>query len=171
MANLMQHSAQTLDISDDERNCSPARGDRCNKENVAPADYQTAANLPSRRDMMTEDVRAPLGDLETKDYYAEGCDASSVIIINAEDDDEEVNGKALAEDPSSPTRPRADAVTESQHGWESLLAQMKGKGNTANEPGSDATEEIQIWESESAKDEAEANEDANAAICQQATLA
>ena len=160
MANLMQHSAQTLDISDDEGNSSPAKGDRCNKENVAPADYHIAANLPSRRDMMTEDVRSPLGDLETKDYFAEGCDTSSIIIIPAEDE-EEFNEKAATEGPSSPTRPRANAVTEGQHGWESLLAQMGAKPNAVNEIEEDTAAEIQIWESESAKDEAEAIEDAN----------
>ena len=167
----MQHSAQTLDISDDEGSNSPSKGDRCNKENVAPADYQTAPNIPSRRDMMTEDVRSPLGDLEAKDYYAEGCDASSAVIINAEDDEEVANEKATVEEPSSPTRPRANAITEGQHGWEPLLAQMGAKTKGVNELDEDTATEIQIWESESAKDEAEAIEDADAVVGKQATLA
>ena len=171
MANLMEHSTHTLDISDDEGRSSPIKGDCCNKENVAPVDHQTTANSPSRRDMMTEDVRSPLGDLETTEYYAEGCDASSVIIIPAEDDVEEANEKATMDGPFSPTRPRPYAAIEGQHGWESLLAQMGAKTDTTNEIAEDGTTEIQIWESESAKDEAEAIDDVNVAAGKQATSA
>ena len=173
MANLMEHSTQTLEISDDDeagsgRSSSPSKGDRCNKENVAPADYQPAATTTSRRDMMLDEARSPLGDLRAKDYYAEGCDASSVIIIPAEEEleDESFVEKMakVAEGPFSPT------TNKGVSGWESLLAQMSSNNKTAGHDllgeavdDEDAKTEIQIWESESAKDEAEAIDEAHAA--------
>lgn len=158
MANLMEHSTHTLDISDDEGRTSPTKGDRCNKENIAPAGYHTTTNSPSRRDLMTEDVRSPLADLETKEFYAEGCDASSVVILPTED--EESDDKPTREGPFSHTRPCANAATEGQHGWGSLLAQMDAKTVSACGADEDTARGIQIWESESAKDEAEAIENA-----------
>ncbi|KAL8711700.1 MAG: hypothetical protein Q9220_003871 [cf. Caloplaca sp. 1 TL-2023] len=78
MANLMEHSTCTLDISDDE-----SRGkfhDDNDKENVPPPGAPAAAvRTVARRDMMTEEVRSPLGSLEAAAYYAADCDASSFI--------------------------------------------------------------------------------------------
>ncbi|KAL8909777.1 MAG: hypothetical protein Q9171_004923 [Xanthocarpia ochracea] len=75
---LMQHRTNTLDISDDE-----GRGkyhDDDDKENVPPSGVPASAvRRVARRDMMTEEVRSPLGNLEASMYYAAGCDASSVI--------------------------------------------------------------------------------------------
>ncbi|KAL8687999.1 MAG: hypothetical protein Q9218_005978 [Villophora microphyllina] len=83
MSNLMQHSAHTLDISDDEN--SGKFTDDSDKENVPPAGAPAAAVRPvGRRDMMTEEVRSPLGQLEASHYYADGCDANSVIIAPQE---------------------------------------------------------------------------------------
>lgn len=75
MTNLMEHSAHTLDISDDEN-----RGrfrDDSDKENIPPPGCPAPAG--GRRDMMTDEVRTPLGKLAAADYYASGLDASSVI--------------------------------------------------------------------------------------------
>ncbi|KAL8993214.1 MAG: hypothetical protein Q9169_006511 [Polycauliona sp. 2 TL-2023] len=78
MAILMEHHTNTLDISDDE-----GRGkyrDDDDKENICPAGVPASAvRRVARKDMMTEEVRAPLGHLEASLYYAAGCDASSVI--------------------------------------------------------------------------------------------
>ena len=75
---LMEHSAYTLDISDDE-NRGKFRDD-CDKENIPPPGCPTSAVRPvSRRDVMTDEVRSPLGKLNAADYYAPGCDAASVI--------------------------------------------------------------------------------------------
>ncbi|KAI4250014.1 MAG: hypothetical protein LQ352_005436 [Teloschistes flavicans] len=83
MANLMQHSAYTLDISDDEK--SSKFKDDSDKENVPPPGAPAAALRPvGRADMMTEEVRSPLGQLEASLYYADGCDANSVIIAPQE---------------------------------------------------------------------------------------
>lgn len=169
MANLMEHSTHTLDISDDEGRSSPTKGDCCNKENIAPADYHTTTTSPSRRDAMTEDVRSPLGDLAAKDYFAEGCDASSVVLISAEDD--EITDNVTTEEPCSPTRPRANAAGESQPGWAFLLAPIGANRDSANDVDEDATTEIQIWESESAKDEAEALDNATIPTDKEPSLA
>ncbi|KAL8777736.1 MAG: hypothetical protein Q9213_007728 [Squamulea squamosa] len=84
MAILMEHHTNTLDISDDE-----GRGkyhDDDDKENVPPADAPASAvRRVARRDMMTEEVRSPLGHLEASLYYAAGCDASSVISAPQEE--------------------------------------------------------------------------------------
>lgn len=78
LTNLMHHSTSTLDISDDE-NRGKFRDD-CDKENVPPPGCLTSAVRPvGRRDIMTDEVRSPLGKLNAADYYAPGCDASSVI--------------------------------------------------------------------------------------------
>ena len=174
----MEHSTCTLDISDDEGRSS-SKGDRDNKENIAPADYQNTANFSAtRRDMMTDDVRSPLGDLAAKDFYAAGCDATSVIVIPVEDA-EGTNEKVAIphiEEPSSPTHSRANAVTEGQQGWETLLAQVAAKTGTADE-GLKLIEkiepaEIQIWESESAKaEEDETSVEDNVGAGQQVMLA
>lgn len=78
LTNLMDHSTCTLDISDDE-NRGKFRDD-CDKENVPPPGCPTSAVRPvGCRDIMTDEVRSPLGKLNAADYYAPGCDASSVI--------------------------------------------------------------------------------------------
>ncbi|KAI4202016.1 MAG: hypothetical protein LQ346_002038 [Caloplaca aetnensis] len=75
LTNLMEHSAHTLDISDDE-NRGKFRDDS-DKENIPPPGC--AAPAGGRRDMMTDEARTPLGKLAATDYYASGVDASSVI--------------------------------------------------------------------------------------------
>ncbi|KAL8717278.1 MAG: hypothetical protein Q9225_005465 [Loekoesia sp. 1 TL-2023] len=78
LTNLMEHSTCTLDISDDE-NRGKFRDDR-DKENIPPPGCPASAVRPvARRDMMTDEVRSPLAKLNASDYYAPGCDASSVI--------------------------------------------------------------------------------------------
>ncbi|KAL8696312.1 MAG: hypothetical protein Q9201_007724 [Fulgogasparrea decipioides] len=78
MANLMEHSTHTLDISDDEK--SGKFRDESDKENIPPPGCPASAVRPiARRDMMTEEVRSPLVHLEASLYYAPGCDTNSVI--------------------------------------------------------------------------------------------
>jgi hypothetical protein len=110
--NLMEHSTCTLDISSDEE--SRARGkDERGKENVPPLDdiSQTRTQLSNpdpviggelsmaslkraarRRREIDEgacDVdRSALGELAAEDFYADGCDGSSVFIVAAEEDAE-----------------------------------------------------------------------------------
>ncbi|KAL8648839.1 MAG: hypothetical protein Q9226_005825 [Calogaya cf. arnoldii] len=78
MAILMEHHTNTLDISDDEGRSK--YGDDEDKENVPPPGVPASAvRRVARKDMMTEEVRTPLGHLEASLYYAAGCDASSVV--------------------------------------------------------------------------------------------
>ena len=168
MANLMEHSTCTLDISDDEAG-SPFKGDKDNKENIPPVDGPAAVLdivtqvTATRRDMMTDEPRKPLGDLVAQDFYAAGCDATSVILIPTEDADDNVNEKSpivcnVAE--SSPSRSRANAVAEAAESWNATVAGLNtdtvtagSEADLAQEEGSsrEAATEIQIWESESAK--------------------
>lgn len=160
MTNLMEHSTCTLDISDDEgRNIT--KEDRENKENIAPIDYHTAGNSPvSRRDVMTEEVRSPLGDLDAKAFYGEGCDDSSVFVVpgdepnnnnmqaHVDDNVDQLQGGLVSE----------DADSEGQADWNAASPDPNAK---AGLDGAVALEheasEIQIWESESAKAEDETN--------------
>ncbi|KAL8735031.1 MAG: hypothetical protein Q9166_001156 [cf. Caloplaca sp. 2 TL-2023] len=75
---LMEHRTNCLNISDDEGRGKFQDDD---KENVPPSGVPASAvrRCVSRRDMMTEEVRSPLGYLEASLYYTAGCDASSVI--------------------------------------------------------------------------------------------
>lgn len=103
-ANLMEHSASVLDISSDDdvatkqRNEEQERG----KENIPPPDFLLAQQQPRIheedaevtepvkrprlrkfvQDAMDED-RRPLGDLVASDFYAEGCDASTYVTVDA----------------------------------------------------------------------------------------
>ena len=109
-ANLMEHSASVLDISSDDdvttkqRNEEQERG----KENIPPPDFllsqprmrsvvdaeldepEAKIEEPVKRprlrklvqDAMDED-RRPLGDLVPSEFYAEGCDASSYVTVDA----------------------------------------------------------------------------------------
>jgi hypothetical protein len=158
MANLMEHSTCTLDISDDES--SSLKGDKDNKENIPPVDYATQMSA-MRRDMMTDESRSPLGDLDAKDFYAEGCDSSSFIIIPVEDSvDEKAAAASNVEEQSSPSHSRPNAGTEGREGWKNLLAELAAKAddtaieadfNFEPEASKNEAATIHIWESESAK--------------------
>ena len=93
----MTQSATILDISDDESKAKEAN-DR-GKENIDPSGLSmpvtrsmakaaaattTAAPSISRKDKMTEEVRSPLSDLNPADYFAEGLDATSVVLVHDE---------------------------------------------------------------------------------------
>lgn len=171
-SNLLDHSTNTLDISGDE--ASSSKCDKDNKENIPPIDGPAAVAsatqvITTRRDMMTEDIREPLGSLDAKEFYAEGCDESSCIIVAAEDSSEQIVDKLSTtintQESSPPSRPRAHVVAETQTGWEDVIARFAAK---TTPPAADAdsgletevskeTTEIQIWESESAKGDDEAD--------------
>ena len=167
--NVMSFSFQTVDISDDENR--RASNDDRGKENIPPTDYPslgaaaqpvTTARPVSRRDMMTDEPRTPLGDLDAADFYADGCDASSYYIVPAErsDDKTEKPKQFLAEESLRVAAPSgAVRMPNSQDGWKDLLAQIDAtpKANVAApmEGPAVSLEErsanIEIWESESAK--------------------
>ena len=172
--NLLEHSACTLDISDDEESRA-AKNDR-GKENIPPPDYQPAYVAPattmrpvSRKDMMTDEPRTPLGDLDVKEYYAEGCDASSYIIIPAEISNNNtrvtsgVNNRATTSEACQIDnfgQAAVDTSALSEDEWKELLAQMEKSQETYIPAPFDAllnhdvaTDKAEIWESQSAKGE------------------
>ena len=167
MSNLMQHSTCTLDISDDEgRRAKDDRG----KENIPPTDWPTASApvngtivaAPSRRsdrmDEMTDESRLPMGELNAKDFYADGCDASSYVIIPAE----KSHGKSATvpvpvelKTATEPILPSVTTTPPKQDGWKDFLAQVeeskKVLGPVSAPVEQEQQPEIDIWESESAK--------------------
>lgn len=113
MTNLLQHGTCTLDISSDEESESRAKRDRAegrDKENIPPPEdvSQTSSargGSPSGAEAVDidEDVlllkgRGPLAEMNVTDFYAEGCDSSSVFIVPADEEDPEavVDGAEVA---------------------------------------------------------------------------
>lgn len=170
-SNLMQHSACTLDISDDESRRA-AKDDR-GKENIPPLDEPvassstngTVAATPSRRsdrrDEMIDESRMPMGELNAKDFYADGCDASSYIIVPAEKSHDKlatVSTPVEVKTTAEPTLPPATTLPQKQDGWKDFLAQVEASKktltpiNVADLPAEHEPQpEIEIWESESAE--------------------
>ena len=168
---IIGHSASALDISDDESRAA-AKNDR-GKENIPPSDGTITAtpaiaiSAPtSRKNMMTEEPRTPLGDLDASEFYAEGCDASSYIHIPIEESSVQETDKPTslsepAEDYSSLQLSVDDAVES--NGRKDVLAQVQAAKDCisraeaiASRPLSknnspDTASSIEIWESESAK--------------------
>jgi hypothetical protein len=104
MTNLLQHGTCTLDISSDEESESRAKRDRAegrDKENIPPPEdvSQTssargASSSGAEAVDIDEDVlllkgRGPLAEMNVTDFYAEGCDSSSVFIVPADEEDPE----------------------------------------------------------------------------------
>ncbi|KIW39192.1 uncharacterized protein PV06_08987 [Exophiala oligosperma] len=103
----MTQSATGLDISDDESRASSKKSEKLDKgkENVDPnqvmsssapvtrsmaAAEAVAAAAAEEKDLMTTDVdeeaRTPLADLNPAKFYGDGLDATSVVLV--QDDDE-----------------------------------------------------------------------------------
>ncbi|KAJ5365902.1 hypothetical protein N7517_008788 [Penicillium concentricum] len=138
MTNLMQHSTTVLDISDDEGKSDPpcTRG----KENIPP--HELGIELPTARQSTTtipaaarkapkmDEPRAPLGELNAAEYYAEGCNAFSYTIVY---DDEPEFKK-----PSSPlARSQESPVTAS---IASVLDAVASRAETQHQDSTDSTE-------------------------------
>lgn len=178
--NMLEHQACTLDISSDEE-CENRRRrelEEC-KENVPPADdvSQLSRPRPARfaacgDKMVVEKVRSPLQEMDPRDFYAHGYDENSFVII-ADDEDEvnhvHQNGLEFAQvNFSAPTQagPAMDLGAELEAPEEKRYASaeelMQKADNFAPaaaepEPVEDTTDSFEVWESSSAKDEAEAN--------------
>lgn len=103
LTNLLQHGTCTLDISSDEESESRAKRDRAegrDKENIPPPEdvsqTSSARGGASRANALDidEDVlllkgRGPLCEMNVVDFYADGCDSSSVFVIPGDDEDPE----------------------------------------------------------------------------------
>lgn len=158
MTNLLQHSTCRLDISSDEeceRKAREKAEDR-GKENVPPADdvSQTSARRTttmSEGGMEYEKPRTALGDLNVEDFYAEGCDPTSVFIVPEDEDDGTVVDGEQAEKPqdgatsesSIDIKATAEGTPEpEEHVKLATLQPVEGTG-----------ESFDLWESSSAKEE------------------
>ncbi|KAK3905507.1 hypothetical protein C8A05DRAFT_41562 [Staphylotrichum tortipilum] len=103
MTNLLQHGTCTLDISSDEESESRARRDRAegrDKENIPPPEdvsqtssargaSRTADSVEIDEDVLLLKGRGPLTEMNVTDFYAEGCDSTSVFIVPGDEEDPE----------------------------------------------------------------------------------
>lgn len=164
--NVVVHRACNLDISDDESIAS-VEADR-GKENIPPCDAlstglpEITTDVPaSRKNMMTDEPRTPLGDLEASDFYAEGCDASSYIIIPEEKSTDQVADKPIVEpEPKEDHSLPLIGTPDVSDGWKCFLAQVEASKHSLSELNPHSSEgqihsapAVEIWESESAKGE------------------
>ena len=172
---VFEHDTNKLDISDDsDEEGNPIMKDTRGKENIPPGENSiihtavVATIRPvSRKDMMTDEPRTPLGDLDAKDFYADGCDDSSVIVIPAVTPDDNLNTACDVKDYT--TINAVERYPDSHNGWMDLLSHGNKQPNAtvdlAISCGQDSSKEvdIDIWESDSAKAEEEgrANEAAS----------
>lgn len=171
MTNLLQHSTCILDISSDEESAARARDDR-GKENVPPADdvSQTARRAAARRgldEMVVEKERAALKEMDVGEFYGVGCDASSVFVVPADEEEgkaPEVAGpEPKAEPISEPVPEKAEAASEEVSTEVSVATEPVGtpletKENATAavlEPMEGTGESFELWESGSAKGEAD----------------
>ena len=88
----MTQSAIILDISDSEETKACAKTDR-GKENVDPneisvpvtrsmAAAKAAEPSVAQKETMSDGARSPLSDLNPSDYFGEGLDAASVVLVD-----------------------------------------------------------------------------------------
>ncbi|KAI1108787.1 hypothetical protein F5Y14DRAFT_59817 [Nemania sp. NC0429] len=168
--NMLEHHACILDISSDEE-CENRRRrelEEC-KENVPPADdiSQTSRPRPARfatcgDKMVVEKERSPLREMDPRDFYAHGFDENSVVLVS--DDEDEVTQVINY---SAPTQAGLEVdlfaeleptEEEPYASAEELMQKDEYVPSVAEaETVDDATESFEVWESSSAKDEAEAN--------------
>lgn len=173
----ISQSAISLDISDDESKFKE-KSDR-GKENIDPNEVSApltrsmaaakAASEDLKQDIMTDD-RSPLGDLNPAHYYAEGLDATSVVLVQEEPAEEKhdpepetaVEQPIPSEHDFTFSAPQSDDLATADIGAVILSAQPKWEAEqtVATDAKPEAldiphSEDIEIWESESAKDENE----------------
>jgi len=174
MTNLLQHSTCTLDISSDEESEQRARREHAegrDKENIPPADDVSQTTLAraaraagSFDDMIIEKQRGPLLEMNVADYYAEGCDCSSVILVPGDDEEaetviDETEVPQLEETFEESYEPEPRPVLAEVEAVD--VDELMGKEDAAAkaavlQPIEGTNESFELWESGSAQDEAEA---------------
>jgi len=178
----MTQSAYGLDISDDESKVQE-RVDR-GKENIDPNEVSVpvtrsmaaaaAAKASTQKDVMTDVQRIPLADLNPAEFYADGLDATSVVLVQDHSDDLVATPNTTEMSRKSdfgvghefvfeaPTRSEARNSLSTADLGSLIMSCTPGpdpepEAEAQSEPLSEARPavEIEIWESESAKDENE----------------
>ncbi|KAI1125983.1 hypothetical protein F5Y10DRAFT_221012 [Nemania abortiva] len=173
--NMLEHSALTLDISSDEESENRRRKEReeC-KENIPPADdisqvsRPRAARLACSDEMVFEKERSPLREMNPREYYANGCDENSVVLVDEDDETSVQNDFSFAPEVSLPeplqAGPEEDGISDPEFAEEACASAEELMGKTDGpapsaavlEPVEGTGESFEVWESSSAKDEAEA---------------
>jgi len=165
----MEHSTCTLDISSDEESAARLKDSR-GKENVPPPDdvsqtrtfagqaqsmTETKARMKNMRRRQEEDAievdRCPLGEMPAEDFYAEGCDAEAVFLVNEGEDetDHEENHPAAEFDFLGGTKGKGRQVDV-----DALMQKddfEPGRKAALLEPIEKAEEGFDVWESGSAQ--------------------
>ncbi|KOS17060.1 hypothetical protein ESCO_005854 [Escovopsis weberi] len=176
MTNLLQHSTCVLDISSDEETEERASRDTAegrNKENIPPADHlsqvstRRAGKAADIDDMMVEKQRIALGEINAAEFYPEGCDASSVILVFDDADDDAVT--IVGDDPSedqdvaaimlaNKAAPRIEVNELDVNSHESIPSEEDTTPVKVAvlQPIEGTGESFELWESDSSKDENEA---------------
>ena len=172
VTNLLQHSTCVLDISSDEESESRLQQEHAEgKENVPPADdvSQTTRPRASRQpanadDMIIEKERSPLGEMNAKEYYAEGCDDASVVIVPGDEEEEQlpVNSEARAvprahELPHGERMAQEPVVKDGAKSVDELMQKVAEPESIAAvlTPIEGTGESFEVWESGSTQDEGE----------------
>jgi len=189
MTNLLQHSTCVLDISSDEETETRRQRERAEgKENVPPVDdvSQTSRPRAARQAagadaIMFQKERSPLGEMNVRDYFSEGCDETSVIIIPGDDEEEVVQQPVVAadvavlvdasqsEEPAQASVPvlEVDVVAPASEELASEASRVKTVEELMQkreelapcaavlEPMEGTGDSFELWESGSAKDETE----------------
>lgn len=174
MTNLLQHSTCVLDISSDEESETRLLRERAEgKENVPPVDDVSQTSRPRTAravdadEMIFEKERNPLGEMNVRDFYAEGCDESSIIIVPGDDDEEakteyEFAADAPAEEPAIAMpvsgEPSLVVAEDGTKTLDELMLKTEESAPTAAvlQPIEGTGESFEVWESGSAQDETEA---------------
>ncbi|KAK3985744.1 hypothetical protein QBC44DRAFT_334505 [Cladorrhinum sp. PSN332] len=183
MTNLLQHHTGTLDISSDEeseRRVMRERAEGKDKENIPPADdiSQTSsrARVADENEMMgIEKQRGPLAEMNARDYYAEGCDEDSVVLVPWDEEDEQQNQDKFEVAAAADVLPHQEedypqeqlVYTESEEpvaslaevesvSVDDLMGNNTSKPAALLEPMEGTGESFELWESTSAKDEGDA---------------
>ncbi|KAL1902397.1 hypothetical protein Sste5346_001377 [Sporothrix stenoceras] len=180
MTNLLQHSTCVLDISSDEESEQKARRERAegrDKENIPPPNdvsqtsvaHTTAlAAAPASDEMSVDKARNPLSQLNAADFYADGCDEASVVLVEAEAEEEEQAAVAQSIDAvvEAAAEKEVEAVAEAAvmpvEATESTKTNVEDIMTNREVPACEAAllepidgtgESFQLWESGSQKDE------------------
>ncbi|KAK0728804.1 hypothetical protein B0T26DRAFT_638131 [Lasiosphaeria miniovina] len=166
MTNLLQHSTCTLDISSDEESEKRARRDNAegrDKENIPPSDDVSQTSARAARataagagfdDMIVEKQRGPLVEMNAADYYADGCDYTSVILVPGDDEEAETRLKYLLADDTFEFAPKVQLADLEAVSVDVIMGKDDPAAKAAVLQPIDGTgESFELWESGSAKDE------------------
>ncbi|KAI0490446.1 hypothetical protein F4859DRAFT_8168 [Xylaria cf. heliscus] len=178
MTNALDHKASGLEIMSEEEKLKKLQEEYDeSKENHPPLDdisqtsHTRAARPINADEMVFEKERNPLSEMDPKDYYSQGCDENSIIMV-PDDEDEEVpvqNERQFVPGVNSSVsiavETEADPIAGSELLEEERCASveelMQKTDHSAPpaavlEPLEGTGESFEVWESSSAKDEAEA---------------